>query len=292
MDKTYPFQKETIFRCSIKCLTMELEKITEGTIPELLPDDSALPYTNHYEPIAKIGSGRLGDVYLARDITNDEHLAVKMARNKKSIPFFQHEALALSHLSHPNIIAFRGYYISQDGLPVLITEYCKGEPLSHALHTHGALDELTTRIIGREITAALHYMHSQDILHRDVKPGNIYCAPDGFKLLDFNSAYLPITTHLHSVLLSKGYVAPEIASFMKQKRPLTQERWMKFLSLLTPAIDFYALGVTLYACLQGTSIYPEMFEKPTPQIGPDFARILSGLLSENPHQRMEAAEEL
>lgn len=270
---------------------METIRIQSEPIPELMPEGPTLPYTAYYKHLCKIGSGCLGDVFLVRDLESNKRFALKLARKKEDTPYFQHEGMFLSHLSHPGIVGLKNYRTSAEGLPAIITEYCEGESLSNFLLSHKPLDEFTTRTIGEAVADILNYIHGQNIIHRDIKPGNIQCTPTGFKLLDFNSAYLIGTAHLPSVPVTDGYIAPEIVPFM-DKNPITKEEIAELVQLFTPAIDFYSLGMTLYACLQGTPIPKDMLEKPIPKISPQFESILAGLMSKTPQKRIEAAKRL
>jgi serine/threonine protein kinase len=144
-----------------------------------------------YEIRDGLGSGGMGQVYRATDtrlgrtvalkiLGTDPHTsAVRRAR-------FEREARAISQLSHPNVCTL--YDIGEDGgVCFLVMEYLEGEtlakrlergpiPLSHALH-HGV-----------EICGALAHAHRHGLVHRDVKPSNVFLTAVGAKLLDFGIA--------------------------------------------------------------------------------------------------------
>ncbi len=244
-------------------------------IPELLADSSTLPYTYHYEPIKKLASGGLGDVYLAREITNYKCWAIKIPQYPEYVPYFQREALALAHLSHPRIVALHDYRITDKGLPALVLEYCGGLSLSETLDREGHFDETKTRKIGRDLRDLLNYIHGMGILHLDVRPSNIQLLGNTVKLLDFGSTEFMRGTYVFcKERQTQGYEAPEIFNSR----------------IASPASDFYSLGITLLACLKGTEDPQEMNRITLPKISRELVMIICALLSENPADRMEAAK--
>src|ERR1700694_4025075 len=137
----------------------------------------------HYEILAPIGAGGMGEVYKARDTKLKREVAIKVlpeafARDPERMARFQREAEVLASLNHPNIAAIYGV---EDR--ALVMELVEGNSPKGPL----PFDEAWK--ISSQIAAALEYAHERGIMHRDLKPANIMITPDGVvKLLDFGLA--------------------------------------------------------------------------------------------------------
>lgn len=248
-------------------------------IPELTADHDAPHYLDSLELVQFVCKGGRADIFLVREKDQGTYLALKIPLATKDVPYLQREALALHLLSHPHVVAFKNLYrVNDEGTPALAMEYCQGINLQKLLETEGPLDEDTTRSIGKEITGALNYIHNQGMIHLDVAPANIILTAEGSKLTDFgNVQFLEGRPFCYSrITQPKCYNAPERLHS----------------AIVSPASDFYSLGVTLFGCLQGTDMAEEIFTKPCPKMSADLARIIYNLLSENPADRIEAAERL
>ncbi len=149
---------------------------------------------SHYRIISKLGSGGMGEVYLAEDLLLGRRVALKLlpekyTQDKERVRRFEHEARAAGKLSHPNILTI--FEIGEaDGAHFIATEFVDGQTLRRRLSgrripTGEALD------IAIQIAGALHAAHGEGITHRDIKPENIMLREDGFvKVLDFGLAKL------------------------------------------------------------------------------------------------------
>ena len=161
----------------------------------------------------------------------------------KSRARFAREAKLLSQLSHPNIVAVRSFDL--DGSrPYIEMEVVEGISLSE-LCASGPVPVARTAQIGRDLLAALEYLHSQGVAHRDVKPQNIMVAPDGScKLVDFGVALDESGDRLTTVASTFGtmsYTPPEWVN----PEPIDGKIW-----------DVYASGVTLWQLLTGEIPFP------------------------------------
>ena len=148
----------------------------------------------HYKIVKEIGSGGMGEVYLAKDQKLDRQVAVKILNEKFSneesnLNRFVREAKATSALNHPNILVI--HEIGEaDGSHYIISEFIKGQTLRYickerALQLSEVLD------ISVQIAGALAAAHEAHLIHRDIKPENIMVRPDGYvKILDFGLAKL------------------------------------------------------------------------------------------------------
>ncbi len=191
----------------------------------------------------EIGSGAMGQVYLARYIKNGQKVAIKVMaaglRNATAQARFQREAEVLQQLNHPNIVRF--YVVSEfEGAPYYAMEFVEGEPLDSLLERRGKLPWDDVVEIGKQICAALQHAHQQGIIHRDLKPSNLMIMKDGtVKLTDFGIAKdldVAQLTATNNTVGTAAYMSPEQC---RGERNLTHKS------------DLYSLGVVLYELLVG-----------------------------------------
>jgi serine/threonine protein kinase len=206
-----------------------------------------------YELGKIIGSGGMGDIYVAKDLTLGRRVAVKMLRpalaaDLKVCTRFKQEARSASKMSHPNIVrvfdAGDDIVTNDDGtktkIPFIVMEYVEGLELS-ALIARGPLKVPEAIRVTAELLAAIEYAHQSGMVHRDIKPGNIMLTRRGqVKVLDFGIARA-ITdafsdlTQTTSILGTAAYFSPEQAR---------GER-------VDARTDVYAIGVVLFEMLTG-----------------------------------------
>ena len=146
----------------------------------------------HYKIVHKIGSGGMGDVYLAEDITLDRKVALKvlppeLASDAERRARFTREAKALAALNHPNIVTVHSVE-EADGVHFITMELVKGQTLAAMLPRKGfTLGKFFE--IAIPLADALAAAHQQGIAHRDLKPANVMVSEDGrVKVLDFGLA--------------------------------------------------------------------------------------------------------
>ena len=149
---------------------------------------------NHYEVIAKLGEGGMGEVYRALDATLGRHVALKLlppdlARDPVRIDRFRREARTVATLNHPHIVTI--YSVEQDaatGAHFLTMELVEGESLDRQLPSDG-LPVPKLLDLAATLADALAAAHDKHIVHRDLKPGNVMLTVDGrVKVLDFGLA--------------------------------------------------------------------------------------------------------
>ena len=199
--------------------------------------------SGRYRLQAKLGSGGMSTVYLARDQTLDRDVAVKVMHREMSeqadqLERFRQEARAVAKLSHPNVVAVID--AGEDGgHPYIVFEYVEGETLKQRIDRVGALDPQEALAYAIEIARGLTVAHARNMVHRDIKPQNVLIDAEGrAKLTDFGiSRQLEQDgmTATGRVLGTTDYVAPEQA--MGHGADIRS--------------DIYSLGVVLYEMLIG-----------------------------------------
>ncbi|EFN52208.1 hypothetical protein CHLNCDRAFT_26970 [Chlorella variabilis] len=203
-----------------------------------------------YKLIELAGEGSFGKVWKARRAGSLQTVAVKLitkhGKNDKDLRSLRQEIEILRKLQHPNIIAMLDAFETKNDFCV-VTEFAQGE-LFHILEDDRCLPEGVVRSVGRQLVQALHYLHTNRIIHRDMKPQNILISANGaVKLCDFGFARL-MSSNTLVVTSIKGtplYMAPELV----QEQPYNH------------TVDLWSLGVILYELFVGqppfytTSIY-------------------------------------
>jgi serine/threonine protein kinase/Flp pilus assembly protein TadD len=147
-----------------------------------------------YEVLDVLGSGGMGDVYRARDTRLERDVAVKvlsesMTNDTQALARFQREARAVAALSHPNILVLHDIG-SEQGITYVVTELLEGESLGKRLKA-GRLEWRQALEIAGAALEGLAAAHAKGIIHRDIKPDNVFLTRDGgVKILDFGLARL------------------------------------------------------------------------------------------------------
>src|SRR5271170_700978 len=146
-----------------------------------------------YEILAPIGAGGMGEVYRARDSRLGREVAVKvlpehLADDSQALARFESEAKAVAALSHPNILVL--FDVGEHaGIRYAVTELLEGETLRDRL-SRSPLSWRKTIELGVALAEGLAAAHGKDIVHRDIKPGNIFLTTGGqVKILDFGLAW-------------------------------------------------------------------------------------------------------
>src|SRR5437870_5697906 len=182
---------------------------------------------SHYRIIKKLGSGGMGEVYLAEDTKLRRKVALKilsadLTLNEDKLRRFEQEARAASALNHPNIVMI--FEIGQaDSTHFIATEFIEGETLrQHLAKSTMSLREVSD--VSIQIASALATAHGAGIIHRDIKPENVMLRPDGYvKVLDFGLAKLT-----ESQLSTTDTEAPTIAKVVTD--PVTVMGTVNYLS--------------------------------------------------------------
>ena len=209
----------------------------------------------HYQILDLLGTGGMGEVYLAQDTLLRRNIALKLLPadftiDQKRVQRFQQEARAASALNHPNIITI--HEISQfEGRNFIATEFIEGETLRQLIRqSKVSLGE--TLDITFQVVSALQAAHQAGIIHRDIKPENIMIRPDGYvKVLDFGLAKLTAlqdgVTDLEASTIDRLTTAPGLVIGTINYMSPEQARGLE----LDPRSDLFSLGVVMYEMVTG-----------------------------------------
>lgn len=264
------------------------------------PDGPAV-LEGKWELLEEVGRGGMGHVHLARDIRLDRTVAVKMLapairEHPELIQRFEREARLLARLEHPNLVPI--YAVGQtEGLPFIVMKALQGQSLHDLVATKGPLGVQQVVPLLRQICAGLQFLHDRNVIHRDVKPSNVFVGEDGHVTLldlglatDFQDQTL---TRTGMVLGTPAYMSPE------QIRKATE---------VDNRSDLYSVACVLFEVLTGSppfggesdfSIMQAQISEPAPdprtlrpQLPDAVVRVLLTALSKDPVSRYPTANDL
>lgn len=268
-----------------------------------LPITAGSLIADTYRITAQLGVGGMGTVWAADHVRlPGKRVAVKILHaalaSGEVLLRFRREAEIASRIGHPNIVEVLDFNTLPGGEPYLVMELLAGESLAERLR-RGALPEKTALAITRQIASALFAVHRMNVVHRDLKPDNIFLCPrevdgelrDHVKVLDFGISKIrnsqTVVTQDAAILGTPYYMSPEQASGKNQE--------------IDGRTDLFALGAILFEMLTGTTAFPgdslpsviyQVVFQPhpallhaAPSVSPALAAAVDRALAKNPADR-------
>ena len=264
-----------------------------------------------YTIVSKIGEGGMGEVYRARDAKLGRDVAIKvlpaaLSENADRLNRFEQEAQAAGALNHPNILSI--YHIgTHEGAPYIVSELLEGETLRERMAS-GALPQRKATDYALQIAKGLAAAHEKGIVHRDIKPDNVFITDDGrVKILDFGLAKLTaidgaqaqtdvptrkVNTDPGTVMGTMGYMSPE----QLKGQPADHRS------------DIFSFGAILYEMLSGKRAFrgdsmaetmsailredPPDLSETNKTVSPALERVVRHCLEKNPAERFHSARDL
>jgi serine/threonine-protein kinase len=219
---------------------------------EIAGDEGILE--DRYELLQRIGDGASGIVFLARDLVLDIPVAVKILRAEHCkrpavVRMFEQEASLAARMLSPHVVKVLARATSRAGAPCIVYEYLEGESVSERIERQPGLSLEEVAAIVLQTARALSRAHALGVVHRDVKPDNLFLATQEdarpvLKVLDFGvaeQAARPGAAASRELVGTVAYMAPEV--LFGPTAPDARS-------------DLYALGVVAYECLTGACPYP------------------------------------
>jgi len=258
----------------------------------------------------RLGAGGMGEVYLAEHRMLKRPCAVKLIRREReqdpeAIARFESEVKSAASLTHPNTIEIYDYGHTDDGMFYYAMEYLPGLSLQELVDRYGRLPAARVIYLLRQVASALREAHEYGLVHRDIKPGNIFAAQRGgvydiAKLLDFGLVKTSLQTDTSPDLTMEGalvgsplYASPESVT---GDYPIDGRS------------DIYALGAVAYYLLTAQPVFAEvkpikaLFAHVHQEVIPpskyldkiplDIEAVVMKCLEKSPEDRYQSAEEL
>src|SRR5271170_2111504 len=268
-----------------------------------------------YEIVSLVGAGGMGEVYRARDSRLRRDVAVKIlppsfSQDAERLRRFEQEVRVVGALNHPNILAIydTGSY---NGAPYLVSELLEGDTLRK--HMEGSsLPQRKAIDYGVQISRGLAAAHEKGVVHRDLKPDNIFVLSDGrIKILDFGLAKLTREDPL-------GSATPELQTMDHPQSNTVPGQVLGTVGYMSPEqvrgqatdhrTDIFALGAILYEMFTGKRAFkrdssvetlnailkeePEELQEIAPSLSPGLDRVVRHCLEKNPAQRFQSASDI
>jgi serine/threonine protein kinase len=309
IDEVPTKKEQTSFKFENNIKTLQQDRVLQAhnSLKDNFPDSLLSQDIDSYKLLKKIGSGGMGDVYVAKDAELHRKVAIKLlpqefTKNKERVQRFRQEAQAASKLNHPNIITIHKIGRTKE-IHYMVTEFVDGFTLRELINQGMNIIQVLEIII--QVTSALKSTHEAGIIHRDIKPENIMIRNDGLvKVLDFglakliepgNSDSLEITsfhTQAGQIIGTPNYMSPEQVEG----------------NHIDARTDLFSLGSLLYECLTGKQAFdgasaqkiltqivkfvPPFPSKFNSQIVPELDKVTLKLLKKNPSERFQTADEV
>lgn len=284
-------------------------KLAPPAVPASAKSSAKTVVAGRYELGEEIGRGGCALIHEVRDLRLGRTLALKVARpdasDRAAHARLSREARASAAVHHPNVVTVSDAGKLEDGRPYLVMERLHGETLTTSLHRDGALPVDVAVDVALQLLSALDGCHRVGIVHRDVKPDNVFLVPRAgcaplVKLLDFGMCRRATLLHRDDATLTRTgqvvgtpeYMAPEQISGKRD---------------FDARIDVYAAGVVLYEALSGRRAFygndvrqivlsvlknpPPSLHAVRPEVPPFLARLVARAMERDPRFRFRNATE-
>ncbi len=244
----------------------------------------------------------MGHVYRGLDTHRSLPVAIKLMHERLSpveVARFAREVEVLAQLDHPGIVAHVAHGHTDAGEPYLVMDWLEGEDLAARLRRQ-PLTAQETVVLARRVALALEAAHGRGVVHRDLKPGNLFLRDgrvDRVTLVDFGiarqSGVMPSLTRAGGLIGTPGYIAPEQARGLRS---------------VGPAADIFALGCVIFECLTGRSPFaathiaealarvlfdlPPKLSQQRPDLPGPLSDLLADMLVREPELRIPSARQL
>jgi serine/threonine protein kinase len=255
-----------------------------------------------------LGRGGMGEVYLATHLRLPRRFAVKVLyafgpAHSQEVTRFRREAEVVASLGHPHIVEVVDFNHTTEGAPYIVMELLEGEDLATRLKRVGRLSLGRTAKVLRQAASALHAAHQRGVIHRDLKPRNIFlCVKadqrDWVKVVDFG---LSKVTGAHTQVTNAQMA-------IGTPRYMSPEQALGYSSKADARSDVFAMGAILYRSLSGqlpfrgnnvqTVLYqivhldPPPLTEAVPGLPPAVSAAVARALSKEPNDRYQSMEEL
>jgi tRNA A-37 threonylcarbamoyl transferase component Bud32/tetratricopeptide (TPR) repeat protein len=237
-------------------------------------------FDSKYEILDFIGAGGLSRVYKARHLELNRTLALKILKSSELIDLkrFRREAISIAQLEHPNIARVFSFAVAPNGCPYMALEFLDGSDLAEWVCRDGPLEPVRAAEVFEQVASALVHAHSRNVIHRDIKPGNIILLADPehaglVKVVDFGMA---------RVYLEGGVISQRITQegeIFGTRQYISPEQYKGVAA--DGRADIYALGVSMYESVLKDGQIPEM-----------LAPVISKATASDPLARFQTAGEL
>lgn len=229
--------------------------LTKWQVDKLLAGKHKGFFLGKYRLLSHLGSGGMSSVYLAEHVLMRRRVAIKVLPQARVddtsyLQRFHREAQAVAALDHRNIV--RAYDVDQEAkIHFLVMEYVAGKSLQDVVGLNGPLDFVTAAEYIRQAAEGLHHAHKANMVHRDIKPGNLLIDEKGVvKLLDMGLARFFGEKDEHSLTIQHDEKVLGTADYLAPEQALDSHT-------VDIRADIYSLGCTMYYLLTGHPPFPE-----------------------------------
>ena len=255
-----------------------------------------------YRIVARVGHGGMAEVYEANDIISKKVVAIKLIReelikNPINLRRFENEATIAASLNHPNIVKVYNHG-TIEGVPYIANEFIKGQNLKESLDFRGSLSLQEAIDDMLQLSSALYYAHQHSIIHRDVKPDNLYVMSDGtIKLGDFGIAQTDNEVNTKKmedkeIVGSVHYLAPEITrGYPASAQSDIYSAGVTFFELLTGHLPYNKKNAIDIAVAHVNEKFPSI-KKYLPNCPKEIERVVNKCVRKNPKERYQTARQL